>query len=544
MPISFQINPFYTTIHYYVKGMLTMKTPLLQKVLLVILDGFGNNPSNPYNAISQANTPHYDQLLNTCPYAELGASGKAVGLPANQMGNSEVGHLTIGAGRPIYMGLSRINQAIADGSFYHNTILLQAINDCKNQHNLHLMGLVSSGGVHSHIEHFKALLTLCQQQGCHQVYIHAFLDGRDTPPKSAQAELKELEDFCQDLGLGTIASICGRYYAMDRDKRWNRTAATYDLMVNGSAPYSATSATEGLLKAYDRGETDEFIQPTTIYTTEPLTIAPNDHVISLNFRADRIRQITQALIWPSMITSNPSNNIASDLRITTLTHYSDELSSEATVQIAFPPRKINDTLGEILAQNQKDQLRIAETEKYAHVTYFFNGGQEAVFDREQRSLIPSPSVSTYDQQPKMSASAITDELVDAIEHQRYSCIIANYANADMVGHTGDFPATITAIEHLDECLGRLMAACQTHQYALLITADHGNAEKMYDPQTNQAHTAHTNNQVPFIYQGQNSYQLARSQGTLSDIAPTVLYLLGLAKPDSMLGSSLLTHQDQ
>lgn len=513
---------------------------LAQKVLFVILDGFGHHTPNDTNAISQAHTPNYDHLLSHCPHTWLDASGESVGLPALQMGNSEVGHLHIGAGRTIYMGLSQINQAIKDGSFFENKALIQAT-DNPLLRPVHLMGLVSSGGVHSHIDHFKAALQLCKQQGHNTVYIHAFLDGRDTPPQSAQQEIQNLQNFCQELGLGEIVSICGRYYAMDRDKNWERTAAAYNLIVNGVAPYAASTAQDGLQQAYQRGETDEFVQPTLIYQSTPQTTCDEASIISINFRPDRMRQLIDALISPDIIAPDNANTdtLSPILHITTMTQYSEEHEPhhDPVFDIAFPPLAINDTLGDVLSHHNKRQLRIAETEKYAHVTYFLNGGREATLDGEERSLIPSPSVATYDQQPEMGAREITNQLTQALAHNRYDCIIANYANADMVGHTGNFDATVQAIECLDQCLGELVASCQQHHYSLIITADHGNAEQMYDNATDQPHTAHTNNWVPCIYYGLAA-QANTSSGTLIDLAPTILYLMGLEVPEAMTGNNL------
>lgn len=518
---------------------------LAQNILFVILDGFGYHQPNDYNAISQAHTPHYDQLLNQWPHTWLDASGQSVGLPASQMGNSEVGHLHIGAGRTIYMGLSRINQAIADGSFFDNEALCRATEE-PLMRPVHLMGLVSSGGVHSHIDHFKAALQLCKQQGHNTVYIHAFLDGRDTPPKSAQQEIRDLQNFCQELGLGDIVTICGRYYAMDRDQNWERTAAAYNLIVNGVAPYAAATPQEGLQKAYERGETDEFVQPTLIYQSTPVYTCDEASVISINFRADRIRQLIDALLSPDIIAPDNANQDALSpiLHITTMTQYSEkhEPQRDPIFDIAFPPLAINDTLGDVLSQNHLKQFRIAETEKYAHVTYFLNGGRESVLQGEKRCLIRSPSVATYDLQPDMAAREITQHLTQALEQQQYGCLIANYANADMVGHTGNFDATVQAIECLDQCLGELIASCQANQYSLILTADHGNAEQMYDPKTNQPHTAHTSNWVPCIYYGLNA-DVTTQSGSLIDLAPTILQLMGLDIPEAMTGQSLFRIRD-
>lgn len=517
-----------------------------QPVLLAILDGFGHTQPGPHNAIHQAYTPHYDQLLASCPHAWLDASGEIVGLPAHQMGNSEVGHMNMGAGRTVFLGLTRINQAILDGSFFKNPTLLNVTENTSLINPIHLIGLVSSGGVHSHIDHFKAVLRLCKQRNVKKVFIHAFLDGRDTPPQSAQAEIDDLEQYCQEIGIGKIISISGRYYAMDRDENWERTAAVYNTIVKQHPQHKASSAQKAITQAYARGETDEFIQPTLInnntYDLEDAEFDTDTQVISLNFRADRIRQLIETFVQPSIIASLVADDDDDFMdpipQIAMMTQYSTDLAEEPSVETIFPPEPIKNTLGEVLASHNKKQLRIAETEKYAHVTYFFNGGQEARFSGEERILIPSPNVTTYDQQPAMSALQLTQQLTEAINKRHYQCIIANYANADMVGHTGDFEATVEAIEYLDQCLGELINVCDNQRYTLLVTADHGNAEFMFDPQTGQPHTAHTNNWVPLIYKGPEA-SMRHNYGALTDIAPTVLDLLGLNIPETMTGVRLI-----
>ena len=517
-----------------------------QPVLLTILDGFGYSKDNDHNAISQARTPHYDKLLASCPQTRLDASGEVVGLPESQMGNSEVGHINIGAGRTVLLGLSRINQAIKDGSFFKNPTLLTMTEDTPLIRAIHLIGLVSSGGVHSHIDHFKAVLRLCKQRNVKKVFIHAFLDGRDTPPQSAQAEIDDLEQYCQELGIGEIISISGRYYAMDRDKNWERTAAVYNTIVKQHPQHHASSAQQAITQAYERGETDEFVQPTLINSStidlEDAEFDTDTKVISLNFRADRIRQLIETLVQPSIIApllADDDDDFMDPIpHIAMMTQYSADLTEEPSVETIFPPEPIKNTLGEVLASHNKKQLRIAETEKYAHVTYFLSGGRERPFKGEKRRLIQSPKVATYDQQPQMSAETVTQNLIEALDSAQYDCIIANFANADMVGHTGDFQATIQAVEWLDSCLGELISACERNGYALIVTADHGNAEQMYDLQTQQPHTAHTNNWVPFIYKGQKG-QLTNQTGSIIDIAPTLLKILGLDIPDEMKGQSLL-----
>lgn len=486
-------------------------------LLLLILDGWGHSDKSHNNAMLQAKLPTWDQLWHNCPHTLLSASGLDVGLPQGQMGNSEVGHMTIGAGRVIFQDLTRINQAIENGSFNSNPALLNAIKTAKQKNSaLHILGLLSSGGIHSHEEHICAFIELAKKNNITKIYLHAFLDGRDTPPQSAAVSIKKFEPY--------IASIMGRFYAMDRDHRLERTQAAIDLLIKGSAPFHAETATTGLEIAYARGETDEFVQPTQI---KNVTIQPEDVVVCMNFRTDRARQLCHALLKaiPKLVDA-----------FVTLTEYDSKLP----VQVAFTPQTTTNTLSETLRDHNLTQLHIAETEKYAHVTFFFNAGREEAVTGEDRIMIASPKVNTYDQQPAMSAAAITNALLPLIENKKYAVIICNFANADMVGHTGSLPAAITAVETIDHCLGILIAAIKKFGGAILITADHGNAEMMWDEQAQQPHTAHTTNLVPFIYVGPKaiSFKTDKTYG-LQDIAPTILELLEITKPSEMSGISLI-----
>ncbi|MDH5535315.1 MAG: 2,3-bisphosphoglycerate-independent phosphoglycerate mutase, partial [Betaproteobacteria bacterium] len=505
-------------------------------VLLIILDGFGHREECENNAICQARKPHWNALWNDNPHTIIDASEKWVGLPAAQMGNSEVGHMNIGAGRVIYQDYTRIENAIERGEFPVNPVLVKAVTTAReNGRALHIMGLVSPGGVHSHESQIHAMLETAAKAGVKQIYLHAFLDGRDTPPKSAQASLAALQEKCGELGAGRIASICGRYYAMDRDRRWDRVASAYDLITQGKAQYREATAVDALKAAYERGETDEFVKPTAIVAPgdEPLRMSDGDAVVFMNFRADRARQLTAALTNPDF----------SDFRrahaprlgfFCTLTRYGDDF---AHIPAAFLPQSIANGFGEHISKLGLTQLRIAETEKYAHVTYFFNGGVENPYPGEDRILVPSPKVATYDLKPEMSAFELTDKLMEAIKTRRYDAIVCNYANGDMVGHTGNLQATKRAIEVLDECIGRVVEAMQEAGGEVLITADHGNAETMLDPQTQQPHTAHTLNLVPLLYIGRKARVAER--GALQDVAPTLLAMMGLKPPPEMSGKSLL-----
>ncbi|MDA8092773.1 MAG: 2,3-bisphosphoglycerate-independent phosphoglycerate mutase [Betaproteobacteria bacterium] len=504
-------------------------------VLLLILDGFGCRDERDDNAISIAQKPNWDKLWHEFPHTTIRASGASVGLPSDQMGNSEVGHLNIGAGRVVYQEFTRIDRAIQSGHFFSNRVLQGAV-DSAREHGkaLHILGLLSDGGVHSHESHIHAMLDMAAQGGLEKIYLHMFLDGRDTPPKSAATFLSRLEERCQRLGTGRIASIIGRYYAMDRDRRWARVKAAYDLITQGKSDFQAESASAGLEMAYARGETDEFVKATAIVPAGAARVRmeDGDSVVFMNFRSDRARQISRPFI------EGDFDGFAREARpalgcFCTLTGYSDEF----LVPVAFPPERIRNSFGEYLSNLGCKQLRIAETEKYPHVTFFFNGGEETPFPGEDRILVPSPDVATYDLKPEMSAFEVTDQLVAAIAARKYDALICNYANADMVGHTGSLPAAVRAIEALDACIGRVVAAMQAAGGEILITADHGNAEMMRDHATAQAHTAHTLNVVPFLYIGRKA-RLAPT-GALEDVAPTLLRIMGLKQPAEMTGRPLI-----
>ena len=505
-------------------------------VILLILDGFGHSEQWENNAVAQANTPHLDALKRTYPNTFINASEHYVGLPDGQMGNSEVGHLNIGAGRIVFQDFERINNSISSGEFFQIPALVNALQVLKtNNKALHIFGLLSDGGVHSHQSHIHAMLTMAAKQGLSKVYVHAFLDGRDTPPISATPYLAALEAHIQSLGVGKIASISGRFYSMDRDKRWERVSPAYHMLVDGVAEFVAPSAMSALEQAYARGESDEFVKCTVIHDigSPAITMEDGDCVVYMNFRSDRARQMTDALL-------NPDFNGFERKRVPALSYYFtltqyDQNQSKALP--VFAPFSVPNTFGEYVSQLGLNQLRIAETEKYPHVTFFFNGGEETVFKGEDRIMVPSPKVATYDLQPEMSAPEVTDKLVEAILSKRYQAVICNYANGDMVGHTGNLKAAIQAVETLDACLGRVVAAAQATGAEVIITADHGNAEMMHDPTAHQAHTQHTTNLVPFIYVGRAAK--LSNVGALSDIAPTLLQLMGIAQPKEMTGKSLV-----
>jgi len=501
-------------------------------LVLIILDGFGHSDNPQSNAVLAAKTPVLDQLYARYPNGLISGSGMDVGLPDGQMGNSEVGHMNLGAGRVVYQDLTRITKAIRDGEFFENPVLGAALDKAVAAGKaVHLMGLLSDGGVHSHQDHLMAMAEMAVRRGAERIYLHAFLDGRDTPPKSAEPFIALLDAHFATLGKGRIASLIGRYYAMDRDNRWERVEAAYQLIVEGQANHQAATALEGLQAAYARGESDEFVAATCIGT--PVKVEDGDAVIFMNFRADRARELSRAFVEPDFqgFTRSRMPKLADFVM---LTRYAEDIPAPS----AFTPDSLSNVLGEYLANQGKTQLRIAETEKYAHVTFFFSGGREEPFAGEERILTPSPKVATYDLQPEMSAAEVTDRLVEAIEQQRFDVIIANYANGDMVGHTGVFAAAVKAVECLDSCLGRLQAALEKVGGEALITADHGNVEQMADESTGQAHTAHTCEPVPFIYLGQRPVRV-RAGGVLADVAPTLLQLLALPKPCEMTGHSLL-----
>ena len=505
-------------------------------VLLIILDGFGCRAEREDNAIAQASKPNFDRLWKDNPHTLIHASEMEVGLPRGQMGNSEVGHLNIGAGRVVYQEFTRIDRAIESGYFYTNPALLNAVHKARdNNKTLHLFGLLSDGGVHSHEAHFHAMLELAAREGLRKVCLHVFLDGRDTPPKSAEIYLRRLGDKIQQTGVGHIATMIGRYFAMDRDRRWQRVKAAYDLLTQGRTEFWAESPLAGLEAAYQRGETDEFIKATAILPPDgkPVTMEDGDAVVFLNFRSDRARQLSRPFIEPDF--AEFEREVTPRLATyCTLTGYSDDFD----VSVAFPPERIKNGLGEYVANLGLRQLRIAETEKYPHVTFFFNGGEEVSFPGEDRVLVPSPDVATYDLKPEMSAYEVTDKLLAAINSKQYNLIICNYANPDMVGHTGDLQAAIKAIETVDTCLGKVVEAQLANGGEMLVTADHGNAEMMRDVETHQAHTAHTMNLVPLMYIGRRRATLADT-GALEDISPTLLKMMGLQQPPEMTGESLV-----
>ena len=501
------------------------------RVVLLILDGWGYREGGDDNAIARAHTPVWDRLWLSCPRTLVQNSGASVGLPGGQMGNSEVGHLNIGAGRVVYQEFTRVSRAIRTGSFFRNRTLTDAVDRAvAASRAVHIMGLLSPGGVHSHEEHLRAMVRLAAGRGARDLRLHAFLDGRDTPPRSAHASLQAMQDLMASLGRGRIAGIVGRYYAMDRDNRWPRIEQAYDLITGTAADFEAPDALAALTAAYERGEGDEFVRPTRIGTG---SMADGDSLIFMNYRSDRARQLTRAFVEPYFTGFRRAARPRLGAFVS-LTEYAQDYP----VPVAFPPERITNGFGQYLARLGLRQLRLAETEKYAHVTFFFNGGREDVFEGEDRVLVPSPDVATYDLAPAMSASQVTERLVAAIESQRYDAIVCNYANPDMVGHTGRLAAAVQAIEAVDQCLGRVVGAAQASGAQLLITADHGNAEQMLDPHTGEPHTAHTENPVPLIYVGPRPARL-RPAGALCDIAPSLLAIMGLAQPREMQGQSLI-----
>ncbi len=501
------------------------KTP----TTLIIMDGFGLSDADKGNAVRAARTPRLDAFLSSCAHTQLSASGLDVGLPEGQMGNSEVGHTNIGAGRVVMQDLPRINAAIADGSFFHNEAYCHAMDACGETGGaLHLMGLLSDGGVHSHINHLFALLRMAKERGLQRVYIHGFLDGRDTAPRSGLDIVTRTVEACKEIGVGKIATLMGRYYAMDRDKRWDRVEEAYDAMVYGEGAVENPSPVEAVRDSYTRDISDEFVEP--VVCDSEGTISDNDSVIFFNFRPDRARQITRALVDPEF---DGFTRQYFPLHFVCTTEYD---ASMPGVEVAFPRISVHNGLGEYLSGMGMTQLRIAETEKYAHVTFFFNGGDETVFPGEDRVLIPSPKVATYDLQPEMSARAVCDACVERIESGAYDVIILNFANCDMVGHTGVFDATVKAVETVDACVGDVVDATLKMGGVAMITADHGNAEEMMQPDGSPM-TTHTTNPVPFILCGAGSE--LRSGGRLADIAPTMLDMMGLACPPEMDGKTLI-----
>lgn len=505
-------------------------------MVLIVLDGWGYSESADSNAIYGARKPVWDHLWKDFPHTLIRGSGLEVGLPPDQMGNSEVGHLNLGAGRIVLQEFTRVGAAISSGEFFNNAVLTEAVDRAKKNNGcVHILGLLSTGGVHSHEDHIFAMVQLAAKRGARQVYVHAFTDGRDTAPKSALESIANMEKVLKPLPNARFASLIGRYFAMDRDHRWPRTEAAYRLITEGHAAITAPDAASAVTMAYARGESDEFMQPTAIVRPgeRPVSVRDGDVVVFMNYRSDRARQLTRAFIEPDF-SGFPRQAWPQLSAFVTLTSYSEDFH----VPVAYPSERVENVFGEYLSNLGLRQLRIAETEKYAHVTFFFNGGVETPFPGEDRILVPSPKVATYDLQPEMNAVQLTDKLVDAINSDTYDVIICNYANPDMVGHTGNYDATVKAIETIDACLGRVVNAARQRGGELLITADHGNAELLRNETTGQAHTAHTFNPVPFVYIGRPA--VTAPSGALSDVAPTMLYLMGIERPPQMDGNMLVT----
>ena len=503
--------------------------------MLMIIDGFGINENEQGNAVKLANTPNLDRLMKTCPNSRIFASGLSVGLPKGQMGNSEVGHTNIGAGRIVYQELTKITKSIEDGDFFSISEFNKAIENCKKYNSkLHIMGLVSDGGVHSHIRHLYGLLELAKRKDFENVFVHCFMDGRDTPPASGESYITKLEEKMKEKGIGKIATISGRFYAMDRDKRWQREQKAYDAMVYGKGN-KASSAIQAVEASYQKEVFDEFIEPTVICNGEnPVAkIEPHDSVIFFNFRPDRAREITRTLVDTNFEDFGTKKDL--NLFFVCMTQYDETMPN---VKVAFKPTTLVNTFGEYISDKGMTQLRIAETEKYAHVTFFFNGGNEKQYKGEDRILIPSPKVETYDMQPEMSAPEVTEKVLDAINSRKYDVIILNYANPDMVGHTGSLQAAIKAVETIDECVEKVVETVLAHHGKILITADHGNCEQMIDYKTGEPHTAHTTNPVPLILVSEDE-NLTIKSGKLADLAPTMLDIMGLEKPAEMTGESII-----
>ena len=499
---------------------------------LIILDGYGYREETDSNAIFAAKTPVLDRLQKENPHSFISGSGLDVGLPDGQMGNSEVGHMNLGAGRVVYQDFTRITKSIRDGDFFENPAFTDTIDKAVEAGKaVHIMGLMSPGGVHSHEDHIHAMVEMAERRGAKEVYVHAFLDGRDTPPRSAENSLAKLDEVLKEKGIGRIASLIGRYYAMDRDNRWDRVQLAYNLITEGKAEFNAVNAVEGLKAAYERDENDEFAAA-TVCGESAATLNDGDAMMFMNFRADRAREITRAFVDTDFdgFQRSKEPKLAGFVM---LTRYSADIKTVC----AYPPVSLPNTLGEYMEKLGKTQLRIAETEKYAHVTFFFSGGRETPYEGESRVLVNSPKVATYDLQPEMSAPEVTDKLVEEIRSGKHDLVICNFANCDMVGHTGDFEAAVKAVEAVDDCVGKVIAALEETGSQCLITADHGNAEQMKDPSTGQAHTAHTCELVPLIYSGPKSIEL--KDGILSDLAPTLLALMNIEQPEEMTGQSLI-----
>lgn len=503
---------------------------------LIILDGWGHREETDSNAIKHANTPFWDKIWAEQAHTLIKTSGMAVGLPDGQMGNSEVGHMNLGAGRIVYQNYTKITKGIEDGSFNENPTLVSAVDSAiDNNKAVHILGLLSPGGVHSHEDHIEAMINMAAKRGAKEIYVHAFLDGRDTPPRSAENSLLKIDQQLKTLNVGRIATLIGRYFAMDRDNRWDRIEKAYNLLTLSEADYVYTDPIEALKSAYARDENDEFVTATVIKSDndKAANISEGDSVIFMNFRADRAREITRSFVEHDF-THFQRKQTPKLADFVMLTEYADDIKTSC----AYPPSTLVNSLGEYMAKLNKTQLRIAETEKYAHVTFFFSGGRESLFEGETRELIPSPDVATYDLKPEMSAPEVTDKLVEAIQGGTYDLIVCNYANGDMVGHTGNFDAAVKAVECLDTCLERVVTAIQSIDGQCLITADHGNAEKMNNCSTGQAHTSHTTLPVPLVYIGKQAIQL-KDNGKLSDIAPSILDLMSLDAPQEMSGQSLI-----
>ena len=501
------------------------KTP----TTLIIMDGFGLREEEKGNAIQNARTPNLDRIFANCPGCKLSASGLDVGLPEGQMGNSEVGHTNIGAGRVVFQDLPRISKAVADGTFFENEAYREAMDDCKEKNSaLHLMGLLSDGGVHSHITHLFALLEMAKRRGVSRVYVHCFLDGRDVPPSSGKGYVEQLVAKCAELGVGQVATVMGRFYAMDRDKRWDRVQRAYNAMANGEGTFNPDPV-DAVQKSYDAGVTDEFVEP--VVCVKDALVSEGDSIIFFNFRPDRAREITRCFVDTAFSSIERKRGFQNVTYVCT-TEYDATMPN---VSVAFPHKELHNIFGEYISKLGLTQLRIAETEKYAHVTFFFNGGAEQVFPGEDRCLIPSPKVATYDLQPEMSAPAVCEECVKRIESGAYDVIVLNFANCDMVGHTGVLEAAIKAVETVDTCVGRVVEATLKMGGIAMVTADHGNAEDMKQPNGSPM-TAHTTNLVPFILCGAGT---ELRPGRLADIAPTILDVMGLACPEEMDGKTLI-----
>ncbi len=508
---------------------------------LLILDGWGHREAEDHNAIALANTPNWDALCANYPNTLINTSGGVVGLPDGQMGNSEVGHLNLGAGRIVYQEFTRISKAIDDGEFFHNEVLRDTMSALKTSGKaLHLLALLSDGGVHAHIYHLKAAVKLAIEQGVSQVYIHAFTDGRDVAPKSAEGYFHDLEKFLQDFPDARIATIVGRYYALDRDNRWDRVAKAYQLICHGEAEHSCARSDIAIEQAYIRGETDEFITPIRIGAK--VSIQDGDAIWFVNYRSDRVRQLSRAFIQPDFadfeLGTRPNLS-----HFVTMTEYHKDFAPRYGASVVFSPVPLTNTFGEYVASLGLKQLRIAETEKYAHVTFFLNGGVEVPFEGEERILVPSPKVATYDLQPEMSIVEVADKLCEAIESGKFDTFICNFANPDMVGHSGVLSACIQAVEAVDTALGRVVAAMKKAGGEMIVTADHGNIEQLLDPVTGQPHTAHTTNLVPLVVVSDRVFQIVSDKGSLPDVMPSLLTMMGLAQPEEMTGSSLVRFVD-